>query len=126
MTYFLDKLLVRKQMHVGFTHLLVCCVVGTLPEEQNTPQEIGISLKVAIAPTVSDELASTVDYTALAALCEKIALARAHQLLETLASEILEAIFAHFSVSFAWIRLEKPSALRNAQCAFVEFERGQR
>jgi D-erythro-7,8-dihydroneopterin triphosphate epimerase len=126
MTHFVDRLLMCQQIHIGFTRLRIRCFIGTLPQEQSAKQEILLSLKIALPAlkaASSDEIGTTIDYTALARLCEEMALAHPHQLLETLAREILEEVFMRFSPTYAWIRIEKPAALLAAQCAYVEFEK---
>ena len=55
-------------------------------------------------------------------MAEAIELERHRDLLETLAGDIMQAIAERFSLAHAWIRIEKPLAIPNARCAFVELE----
>lgn len=118
-------------MTVGFEELKVHCLIGTLPAEKTVPQEICVSLKITLPKEViaskeiewRDEISATVDYTLLADICTQTAMKGHHGLLETLATEILDAIFARVSCLYGWIKIEKPGALKAARCAFVEQER---
>jgi dihydroneopterin aldolase len=111
-------------MTVGFSGLKIHCSIGILPHEQLQLQEIFVDLKVLL-PTLpnSEDISSTIDYSVLAALCETIALLRHRPLIETLAADMLDALFERFSCTYAWIRIEKPLALNSARCSFVEFEK---
>lgn len=110
---------------IGFTALKVCCSIGILPHERVQAQEIVISLKMALRPGewTDDALASTIDYTQLAADCRMIATLRHHGLLETLAAHMIEHLFSRYRCTYAWVRIEKPAALPDAACAFVEHEK---
>lgn len=109
-------------MSIGFSQFRVLCTIGTLPHEQVRSQEIRISLKVVLhSLPSSDEISETLDYAAIAQACKEIAQERPRALLETLAVELLDGIFARFSCVSGWIRLEKPFALSQAECAFVEY-----
>lgn len=110
---------------IGFTGLKVSCLIGVLPHEYKQTQEISISLKITLPQEVQREdlLSSTIDYSELAKLCQGVALRSHHGLIETLASCILEEILEHYYSSYLWIRIEKPSAIPEANCAFVEYEK---
>lgn len=112
-------------MSVGFSRMRIHCSVGILPHEQRKLQEIIISLKVRLPELPAfEEISSTIDYSLLAEICEKMALSFHHGLLETLAAKILDAICDRFSCPYGWIRIEKPAALERDACAFVEYEKG--
>jgi 7,8-dihydroneopterin aldolase/epimerase/oxygenase len=109
-------------MSIGFSQLRVMCTIGTLPHEQLQPQEIRITLKVGLRSTpTQDAISETLDYAAVAQLCEEIAQERSRLLLETLAIDLLDGIFMRFACLYGWVRLEKPSALDRAECASVEW-----
>jgi dihydroneopterin aldolase len=108
---------------LGFSDSLITCFVGTLPHEYLTPQEIVISLKIEVSlKGKEDLLENTVDYSALAKLCNELAQSKHHALLETLARTILAEINKRFSPLAMWIRIEKPKALVSTRCAFIEME----
>ncbi len=112
-------------MSVGFSGLKMRCSIGILPHERMELQEIIISLKVRLPELPAfEEISSTIDYSMLAEICEKITLSCHHGLLETLAAKMLDAICDRFSCAYGWIRIEKPAALGRDASAFVEYEKG--
>jgi dihydroneopterin aldolase len=110
---------------IGFTGLKVRCLIGILPHECVEPQEIVISLKMLLPPreSMDDTLSSTIDYTELARDCRRNAALGHHGLLETLAAHLIERLFGRYHCTYAWIRIEKPAAIPDAACAFVEHEK---
>lgn len=111
----------RTMMSVGFSELTIRCSIGILPHERLESQEVVLSLKVFLSEMQkSDEM--HVDYAILAALCKTIACSKHRDLLETLSLDLMNAIAAQFSCARIWIRIEKPSAIPHARCAFVEYE----
>lgn len=110
---------------IGIDNLEISCLIGCNPEEQTNKQKIFIDLKVELvlsAAIKSDHLQDTLNYSNLAAVCNKLAQNK-HQLIEHLASEILETVLTADRVVWAQIRIKKPSAIPNAQWAYVELER---
>lgn len=117
----------QKEGKIGFDNLSIQCTIGHNEEEWKTPQEILIDLKVQ-APFAksaeSHKLQDTIDYIELARICEEVASAKHHSLLEGLANAILEKIRAKHKVSWGWIRIKKPAALTRAAYTLVELEMG--
>ena len=116
----------RHSSHIGFEEQRVSCIIGIHPHERVQEQDIFIDLRVEVnfpsgesAPQISD----TVDYVALANLCSVVAKEGRHQLLETLAVDIIDAIMERFPVNEVRIKIRKPEALPEAAFAFVEFLR---
>lgn len=110
-------------MSIGFSTLKIRCLVGILPSEREVPQEIIVHLKANLPKIPSrDVISSTIDYTELASICENVATRSHHSLLETLSVEMLDEVSRRFPGVKCWIRIEKPSALPNADNAFVEAE----
>ena len=103
---------------IGFSTLKVHCSVGIHAHEKKQQQDIFISLKVR-----PSNISEMVDYSALAELCATRALQQHYDLIESLAIVLVDAIFDHFPCAHAWIRIEKPGAIPQARCAFVEYER---
>ena len=117
---------ILKAITVGFTRLKIVSSIGILPHEKEQMQEIIICLKIQFCPDVAmhDDICSTVDYSILAQICQAKAVSKHHELLETLACEILDSLFDRFPLTYGWIRIEKPAAIAAALCGFVECERG--
>lgn len=103
---------------IGFSALKVHCSVGIHAHEKKQMQDIFISLKVR-----PSNISEMIDYSALADLCTTRALQQHYDLIESLATVLVDAIFEHFPCVSAWIRIEKPGAIPPACCAFVEYER---
>jgi dihydroneopterin aldolase len=82
---------------IGLRGLRVTGTHGALPEEQGRAQpfEVDIDLAVDLAPAgASDVLADTVDYAAVVATVAAIVAGEHHQLLERLATRIVEGVLA--------------------------------
>lgn len=107
---------------LGFCQLSVQSVIGSYPFEKQSPRELRIDLKVDVLPPDQDLLEQTVDYAQLAELCRRVALDHPRELLETLASDILDEIMGCYPIHKAWVRIEKPGCIEGASYAFVELE----
>ncbi len=111
---------------IGFKGYRINCIVGTESHEKSTFQDLLVDLKVEIDFTkvsASGQLKDTVNYVALAQICKELAVNGKYELLEKYASDVLEALFKQFAIESAWIKIEKPSAISGAECAFVELKR---
>ncbi len=114
----------RQVLTLGFKRLEVLCFIGVFPYEKQIAQKIYISLNVVLGSIVNNDLlTSTIDYSILAEICREVSLQRPRELIETLAQDILDTVFARMHVLKAKIAIEKPLALHKAECAFVELER---
>lgn len=110
---------------IGFERLKVNCLIGCNMSEKASKQTIYIDLKLKVdfsLCSASDSVEDTVSYVDISTLVINFAEAKHHHLLETLASGILDAIFATFSVFWAKITIKKPGAIQEADYAFVELE----
>lgn len=111
---------------IGFQNLRIDCIIGVLPHERLNEQSIYIDLKVKPALENNiDNLEKTIDYITLSQLCQHLANSN-FQLIETYAISVIRKIFENHPVSWAWIRVRKPSAIANSDGAIVEFEEGIR
>jgi 7,8-dihydroneopterin aldolase/epimerase/oxygenase len=110
------------QMSVGFEKLLVKALVGILPHEYEEPQAIMMNLTAGYVYSSmrEDVLEDVIDYRDLASVCEKTALRKHYGLLETMGESILIELGKVFPLSYAKLRIEKPSALPSARHAFIE------
>lgn len=76
--------------------LPVECVIGIHPHERQSRQRLLISVELEIGfqdAAAADELGAAVDYVALAAKIEQIAIDGRFRLIETLAERIADALF---------------------------------
>lgn len=86
---------------------------GALPQEQVEPQEFRLAVEL-ITDTAqaaeTDELADTIDYGEVYWTVKRIMEGPPHKLLESLVSEIAEAVLANELVMSVTVRLEKVAA----------------
>lgn len=111
---------------IGFQGLCIRCIIGVTPEERCREQEIYLDLKVRANFSeciTTDNLSDTVSYVELSQLCTEVAHEKKFHLMETLANVISQRLFLNESIEWVWIRINKPSALVNADQAFIELER---
>ncbi|HVB26907.1 MAG TPA: dihydroneopterin aldolase [Mycobacteriales bacterium] len=95
---------------------------GVLVEERRTGQEFVVDATLEVdtaAAAMSDELADTVDYAALAAALRAVVEGVPVNLLETLAARLLEVCLADPRVYAAEVTVHKPSAPVAAEVADV-------
>jgi dihydroneopterin aldolase len=111
---------------IGFDRFEIHCIIGVEPEERNRRQTIYVDMRVEadFANCVtSDHIHDTVNYVDLANICSRLAVTRHYRLLETYVYEVLNTIMNQFNISWAWIRVKKPDALKSAEYTLVEFEK---
>ena len=92
--------------------LRVTATCGVLPEEKARRQPFEVDLDVYVglglgAPSLSDDLADTVDYGALCALVAGIAEGEAFNLLERFAGRVAEAVLAVPGVGAVTVTVRK-------------------
>jgi dihydroneopterin aldolase len=72
---------------------------------------------------VSDDVSDTLDYGKVAERLAQIAEASSYKLLEALAKQMIDTVFAEFAVNALELQLSKPDILDNAQNVGVSFYR---
>ena len=111
---------------VTIDDLRVSCIIGIHPWERRSPQEVRITLSMAVdlSPAASSgRLADTIDYAELAAAAEADARRGRYRLLESLAEALAHLCLQRPGVREALVRVRKPAAIRAAQAAAVEVVR---
>lgn len=91
--------------------------IGTLPHERERRQLVEIDLGAEIDLTEaarSDDLSATLDYAALHERFVRIVATTSYSLLERLAADLLDAVFADARVARARVTLSKPGILEGA------------
>lgn len=84
--------------------------IGATPEERQAPQEIRIDAIVDLSddhPPGEDDLASTLDYDLIVSTLRELAISRHHELQETLAHRMLDAMMGIEGVIGARIETRK-------------------
>lgn len=110
---------------IGFHRHAVSCIIGVNPSERTVEQVLYMSLKVRTSFSScvqTDAIEDTINYVALAQKCTEIAKEKKYHLLEALAYHLLQRILDEFPIEWAWIAIQKPSALPSAEYTFVEIE----
>lgn len=110
---------------IGFNRLHIRCIIGVYPEERTVAQDLFVSFKARIdffPCSQKDDVNQTVCYDKIAQLCSQLAIEGKYSLLETYAVQVLTRVLEDYPVSWAWIKIEKPGAIRGAESAMVELE----
>ena len=111
---------------LGIQQYQIPCIIGLNLHERLFEQTICIDAKIKVdlsSALISRNLKDSVDYVLIAKLCHELARQNKYFLLEILASDILDEALNRFKAVWAWVRVQKPGAIPNAACAFVEMER---
>lgn len=93
--------------------MVFCVCHGVLPAEQTEPQEFRVAVELITDTTQAaetDDLADTVDYSEVYRIVKNIMEGPSHRLLESLVSQIAEAVLANEMVQAVTVRLEKVAA----------------
>lgn len=106
--------------------LVLDAYIGAYEHEQGAPQPVRIDMDVDViepGDPVADNLEDVVCYSRLTDGVKAI-LAEGHiKLVETLAERIAELVMAHPMALAVTVRVEKPTAIAEAEAAGVEIER---
>jgi len=108
--------------------LLLRCVIGANDWERKVQQDVLINLEVAadLRPAgASDDLADALDYKTMAKRIISMVESSQYFLVEALAEEIARLCLEDDRAQSAWVRVEKPGALRFARSVGVEIHRTQ-
>ncbi len=110
--------------------LRVDAMIGVYPHELRVHQrlDIDVVLETDVAAAARlDDVARTVDYDAVARIARDLVLSKHHQLIETLADGIADAVLAAFidRVGAVTVRIKKPGAVPAAANVMVEARRSR-
>jgi dihydroneopterin aldolase len=102
----------RRSVEITLAGLEAPCHVGVTDEERREPQTLLVDLR--LTPLLScdyaaDDLAQTVDYGALGRLAVATAAERPYRLLERLATEIADRVWASGELLELHVAVRKPS-----------------
>lgn len=107
----------------------VRCIVGILPKERTTPQDVLVSLSIGvdlIPAARSGKLYHTIDYAVLCEQLRKLLVEGRYQLLETMAEDIAQHVLGFEASNEVCVKIRKPAAISNARDAGVEIVRETR
>ncbi len=102
------------------------CIIGIYPDERSNKQDVIINIRLegdlSNAP-VSDDINDTINYKSIKKAVVKVVEDSEYQLIETMASHILDICLADPKVDAATVTVDKPGALRFARSVAVEMTR---
>ena len=104
-------------------------IIGVFEWEKGVEQELFIDLDVSrgercnTIPAVSDDIKDAIDYAGMASGVRAFVAASRYDLIETLAEDLATFLFANFDLSYAKIKVAKPTALAEALEVGVVIER---
>ncbi|MEM8983373.1 MAG: dihydroneopterin aldolase [Pseudomonadota bacterium] len=107
----------------------VTAVIGIWEWERQIEQRIEISLEMAFdtqAAAVSDDVADTLNYKAVADGVAALTREGQFKLVEALAGAIADYVLGNYAVPWIRVRVSKPGAIRGSRHVGVEIERGTR
>lgn len=114
--------------HVFISDLRVKARVGVGDEERSVPQDVVITVDVAVdlsTPARTDDVTDTVDYGALIESIAELVETTEARLLESLAERIIAQIATNRAVTGVSVQIEKgdPPVARDLRSAGVRLER---
>lgn len=109
--------------------LRVEAVIGIHPWEREVRQLMLLDIELATdasAVAATDDVATAVDYSAVAERVTEFLQTEQFRLLETLAESTAALLMQEFAVPWVRLRVGKPGAVNAAEEVGVEIERGER
>jgi len=109
-------------MTIRIKNLRLRTIIGVNDWERTYPQEVILNLEFEFDGTeaaATDDLADTVDYKSLKRRIIEAVEASRFQLVEKLASHVLDLVMAEPRVTAATVEVDKPRALRFAETVSV-------
>ncbi len=107
-------------LNVFVRGLSIQAEIGVYPHERGQAQPLVVDFEIALAPTLVEGLAETINYETLAAAARDLAAQGHIDLVETYAQRLAAACLTDPRVLRAKVRVEKPKALEGAAAAGVE------
>ena len=107
-------------LNVFVRGLSIQAEIGVYPHERGQAQPLVVDFEIALAPTLVESLAETINYETLAAAARDLAAQGHIDLVETYAQRLAAACLTDPRVLRAKVRVEKPKALDGAAAAGVE------
>lgn len=107
-------------------NLIVFGILGIHPHEQRKKQLIRISVEVTTDITEAgekDDVHKTIDYSTLSEDIIRFIDESSYGTIEALIEALAQMILHNFNIESVWLRIEKPSAVPQADSVGVEIER---
>lgn len=106
--------------------LVLYTLIGVYDFERDAKQRIIVDLEIDAnlkAAGVSDDVADTLDYGAIAERLSQIADSASYKLLEALGEEMVDTIMREFAPSAISLRINKPDILDNCEAVGIVLNR---
>jgi len=106
--------------------LVLYTLIGVYDFERDAKQRIIVDLEIDAnlkAAGVSDDVADTLDYGAIAERLAQIADTASYKLLEALGEEMVDTIMREFAPSAISLRINKPDILDNCEAVGIVLNR---
>lgn len=111
---------------IGFSKLIISCIIGVEEHERVQSQNVIVDLQVQydVSSCVeNDDFQKAIDYVQLSQHCIRLAQEGKYKLIETYAHDLLHRLHEIYPIHRSKVRVEKPSAIPGAACSFVELEK---
>lgn len=123
-----ENTLFRKEImaKINIKNLKLRTIIGIHDWEREHNQDVVINIEIhydATKAAVSDRIQDTLDYKKITKAVIKLVESSRFQLIEKLASQILDLVLSEKKVKEATVRLDKPFALRFAESVSVELNK---
>lgn len=109
---------------IHLRNLRLRCIIGILPHERKTPQDVVINVTLDCAPfskaAASEDIADAVDYAVLTQAIVDLVEPSEFQLIETMAEHIASLCLRDERVLAARVSIDKPEALDRADSVAVD------
>lgn len=117
-------------LRLHISSLTLKCIIGILPWEREVPQKLVVDVWYEIDSVPfeeADDLADTVDYTAIVATIEKFAAENCLKLLESFTKRLATQLQHQFGLKWLRLHVKKPGAISKADgaSASIEWSRGE-
>ena len=109
--------------------LRIQTVIGVFDWEREITQTISLDLQMAFdisRAARSDDIADTLDYKAVSKRLIQFVEASEFQLVEALAEHCADIVLEEFPVSWVYLKLSTPGAVRGSSAVGVIIERGEK
>ena len=114
--------------YIGIKDLQASCIIGIYSEERKHKQKILIDLQIEYEGNIAvrtDQIDDAIDYDKIREICLN-ATKEKNYLIEHLANNILDEIFATFSILSMEISIKKPDTYSDATYPYVTIKRDLR
>ena len=126
----LTKNIVSTNMDIIFIReIRLDTLIGAYEHERRQPRTLRVDIEVgrrSIGACETDELADTIDYSAVVAVVREVFAAHRFHLLEPLAEHIVKLILEKFDAQWARIEVSKSGVVPDARDVGVRIERSRR